>query len=198
MDTKESTVLAAYEKNAESLIDMVAEAFLKEGLKLEKTWEPRYLERRDPVLSLKAPSIRIKADQVSEGYSRFSRTLTEEAVLYVQIGGTKARYPKRKDGTYNIDGIVKNVLEAVKYHNEREGAMAAYRKREEENREIQAKETEGIVVPPGASGAARDPVTGTYGFVFRGQFENLSLEDLGPLYEAIAALTKKYKFHSQV
>jgi len=124
----------------------------------------------------------------------YIRGKTGNPFIRVSIGGRKARFHKRSDGTYNVKKIMDDVVRAA--------AALKTRKDEFEQSEILRKENErlmnaelGVIEIPKGVVVHRDPMSGIYLITTNGGGAFLDL--LASEVNEVLAMFKKYRFEGR-
>lgn len=190
MDTK-TELTEKYRAEALGLMDrLVSEVEKATGLQGKRS---EYMDRLS--FHISEPSMSIHIEQEARGFSRFRKELTGNAIVIVHLGGYKARYPKRKDGTFNTTKIVKDAKASVEAYREMMERRAVGEAQMAENEALRQAEIGNLVLPEGAT-ATREQQKGTYYFNFKGTFWDLRPGDVAEIVMEIDKLTRKFTFRA--
>jgi hypothetical protein len=138
--------------------------------------------------------VQIMVDHERVGYSVYSKKNTGDPLIRVYIGGCKARFHKRADGTYNIQKIVDDVVQAAANQRTSKEAFEKSEILRKENQRLMTAELGAIEVPKGVR-IHRDPMNGIYLIMTSGggRFPDLTISEA----TEVLALLKKYRFEGR-
>lgn len=132
------------------------------------------------------------------GSSHWEKLPTGKPKILLNLGqpyghGSKSWYRPGKDGTFNIEKIVKKVAEKVEGYKQGQEATRRNEIEKKENAALQSKELEGIKLPEGVI-VQRNPGSGAYSLKFAGTFNVPGVKDVAVLAEALNDLVSKFEF----
>jgi len=112
---------------------------------------------------------------------------------YFGGGRRKVTFPKRQDGTWNIEKIVKDISDRIKGQRAGEKATQERERKEAESKEIMARELADLKLPEGVV-VGRDPNAGTYYLRTGGTFSGLDAAAVVALAKALGDLFQAHSF----